>query len=155
MIKYYHQFFEDYCGCHYEFEECGDAIPMHQHIGENAELQHNVSVLKGSVRVNERVVKKGEVYDFDSSEWHEIVALEPGTHILNVYTEIPGGYLQLDKTLLTGEIRGTNQREQAGHFNGTPGGVEPSVGGAGTITVREGPGFIQRFGAANTEAGEI
>ena len=101
MIHYHHQIFEDYIGARYRFENIGDAIPMHIH---GDDLSHDVTVEKGSVRVNERIVHQGETYKFNSHEPHEVVALEPNTVTFHVYDVFPEHYLNLPTECLEGTI---------------------------------------------------
>ena len=78
-------------GLYYSFPKRGDGIAMHAHPA--VELQHNITVLRGSVLVYgergpdhgwRRVLGQGDIFDFDSDQPHEIAALEDNTLILNM-----------------------------------------------------------------------
>jgi hypothetical protein len=77
----------------YEFKKVGDQIPAHTH--ENAAAKgghHNVIVLRGAVCVvlpyHTITVRVGDdPLDFDGLLEHTIVALMPGTKILNLYRD--------------------------------------------------------------------
>lgn len=74
-------------GAIYEVDVVGEGIRMHRH---PPEMAHNVIVLRGSVLVYGpegsgcKHLSAGDVWDFDWSQWHEIMALEPNTKIFNV-----------------------------------------------------------------------
>jgi quercetin dioxygenase-like cupin family protein len=74
------------CGIVYTLEQ-GSGIPMHAHREEK--YYHNTVVLNGSVLIYgkdwQRLVKAGEMCDFDSSLPHEIQALEDNTRIINMF----------------------------------------------------------------------
>jgi quercetin dioxygenase-like cupin family protein len=74
------------CGIVYTLSQ-GSGIPMHAH--REKQYYHNTVVLKGSVLVYgkdwQKVVKAGEMADFDSSQPHEIHALEDNTRIINMF----------------------------------------------------------------------
>lgn len=86
----------------YVFEKAGDGLPKHSH---EADTAHNVVVLFGSVSVNvegeaSKIVSQGHVCDFDWSKPHYIVALEPGTLILNLLLSgMPEAYKDPDVEL--------------------------------------------------------
>src|SRR5262245_56545812 len=91
-------------GMRYRFDASGDAIPAHTH---DATTAHNVCVLRGSVEIrfqNEtRRLRTGDVFDFDGTRLHGIVATEPA-EILNLFLNgIPPGY----DTLPAYELEGT------------------------------------------------
>ena len=73
-------------GIRYVFRE-GERLWPHAHEGETADQAHNVIVLKGSVRfegASFNILVAGDVFDFDGSQAHAIVALEPGTTTLHL-----------------------------------------------------------------------
>jgi hypothetical protein len=69
----------------------GCGIPMHAHVEER--LYHNTVVLNGSVLIYgedwQQVVRAGQMFDFDSSQPHEIQALEDSTRIINMFVNGP------------------------------------------------------------------
>lgn len=73
-------------GMRYLFEERGDGLAMHRHDPSD---EHNVIVLKGSIHVSSRgwdgIEVSAPMIINVLPEWHEIVALEPGTELLNIY----------------------------------------------------------------------
>jgi len=74
-------------GIYYTFNK-GQGLRMHLH---SDDMFHNVIVLKGKVAVygyeglGLKVVESGTVFDFDSSQPHEVCALTDNTIILNLY----------------------------------------------------------------------
>src|SRR5271163_4770581 len=76
--------------------KAGSGLPMHSH--KDSETGHNIIVLQGSICVYGenaswiKVLKHGEIFDFDSDEPHEICALEDSTKILNLYLIKPIGF---------------------------------------------------------------
>jgi quercetin dioxygenase-like cupin family protein len=72
-------------GSIYDFPDAGDALPMHSH-GE-ADV-HITVVARGSFRVHgngwERVLKAGDVADWQPNDPHEFIALEGNSRIVNI-----------------------------------------------------------------------
>jgi len=73
----------------YLFESKGDVLSEHYHAkGEG----HITFVIKGSVKIEskhlqnnwERIGKIGNFFDLPDDQWHEIIALEDDTKILNI-----------------------------------------------------------------------
>lgn len=65
-------------GIRYEFKK-GERLWPHAHIDEIADQGHNVVVLKGSVLFvgsEQKTLSAGDVFDFDNTLAHSIVALE-------------------------------------------------------------------------------
>lgn len=85
-------------GFRYLFEKAGDGLRRHEHTAETA---HNVIVLFGSVSANvegqsSRILLQGNVFDFDWTKQHDIIALEPNTLVLNLMLfGMPVGYEDL------------------------------------------------------------
>lgn len=78
-------------GMRYLFEGRGDGLAMHRHPQGQ---EHNVIVLRGAIQVTGKneagQLSPGIRVDAPAiidilPEWHEIVALEPGTELLNIY----------------------------------------------------------------------
>lgn len=68
-------------GIRYVFKE-GERLWPHAHERESADQAHNIIVLKGSVifdGLERKVLTAGDVFDFDGSQAHSILALEPDT----------------------------------------------------------------------------
>lgn len=92
-------------GFHYLFEQAGDGLRKHVHTDETA---HNVIVLLGSVAVNitgepSKILRQGNVFDFDWTREHYLVALEPNSLVLSLMLfGIPAGYKDLPETELHG-----------------------------------------------------
>jgi hypothetical protein len=102
MITYQHYTRGNQFGCRYCFDKVGDTIPMHTH---EPEMYHDVYVVRGAVRVNSKVLYRGESYIPDNSRPHEIVALEPDTVLWNVYLNgKPEQYNKLSEKELGGVI---------------------------------------------------
>jgi hypothetical protein len=100
MIKYFHSRHEGVFDCRYDFDRSGETIPMHSHLPP---MYHSVKVLRGSVRVNNRIVLCGEAFIPENDQPHEIVALEPRTAILNTYLN---GEPEEYKTLTLQQLEG-------------------------------------------------
>lgn len=85
-------------GMRYLFTDRGEGLPMHHH---RPEEEHTVIVLKGAIRITSRgtVLRKDvpapAIIDI-LPELHELVALEPGTELLNLYIHgKPADYIGL------------------------------------------------------------
>jgi hypothetical protein len=82
-------------GMRYRFDKRGDGLAMHKHPPDQ---DHNVIVLRGAVQITGRI--EGVCAEASAPaiietlpEWHEIVALEPSTELLNLYKHgKPAGY---------------------------------------------------------------
>ena len=102
MIHFKYEFEGPRWGCRYIFKNRFDKIPTHSH---PPHLEHNITVVRGSVLTNNVILKKGDIYEFDGTKPHSIMALCPDTEILNVYKHgIPPGYLQVPKEQLEGTV---------------------------------------------------
>jgi hypothetical protein len=100
MIYYHHE--ENPFRCYYDFEECGDTITTHSH---PVSRFHDVFVISGSVRVNDKILKAGERYVPDNALPHEIVALTPFAAIVNRYLNgKPDDYKDIPLEKLSGRI---------------------------------------------------
>jgi quercetin dioxygenase-like cupin family protein len=83
-------------GMRYLFEKRGDGLSMHKHPPDQ---DHNVIVLRGAIQVTGRNDNSGPTKAAAPAiieilpKWHELVALEPGTELLNLYRHgKPAGY---------------------------------------------------------------
>jgi quercetin dioxygenase-like cupin family protein len=73
----------------YLFEKEGDVLAEHYHPKDDG---HITFVIKGSVKIEskhlqnnwERVGNIGDFFDIPDDQWHEIIALEDNTKILNI-----------------------------------------------------------------------
>jgi quercetin dioxygenase-like cupin family protein len=80
-------------GTIYDFPFKGDILPMHWHTEDNV---HITVVARGSFTARgqnwDRVVLAGDVIDWEPEQWHEFVALEDNSRIVNIIkgTGIPG-----------------------------------------------------------------
>jgi quercetin dioxygenase-like cupin family protein len=76
-------------GTVYLFESNGDVLSEHYHAKDEG---HITFVIKGSVKIEskllennwERIGKIGDFFDLPDDQWHEIIALEDNTKILNI-----------------------------------------------------------------------
>jgi len=72
-------------GTIYDFPEVNDELPMHWHNEENV---HITVVARGSFRAIgpnwERVVKAGDVIDWEPEQLHSFFSLEPNSRIVNI-----------------------------------------------------------------------
>ncbi len=72
-------------GIVYLFEKTNDVLERHFH---EAGMGHITVVSSGSVKIIgegwEKEVKTGGVVDLPDREWHEIIALEDNTKIVNI-----------------------------------------------------------------------
>lgn len=83
----------DLFGVVYTFAEAGHGIGMHDHRGRDD--HHNIIVLRGAVMVYgpdqswRRHLKQGAIMAMDPKAHnpHEVLALEPGTQTLHLYTQ--------------------------------------------------------------------
>lgn len=93
-------------GILYRFPKAGLGLPMHSHAGPTANLQHHILCTQGKVLIHRENSSALEMHagedlrcggeHFDSSLPHEIVALEDGSHVLNVFKHgRPEGYEKL------------------------------------------------------------
>jgi quercetin dioxygenase-like cupin family protein len=81
----------------YVFDEMGEGLGEHYHDYTTA---HDIRVLQGSVVIQGDIPRKilnvGEVYNFDWTKNHAIIALEDGTAIMNTFINgIPEQYRNL------------------------------------------------------------
>lgn len=69
----------------YDFPKSGDTLPMHNHRSGGA---HISVVAKGSFVAKgagwETNMPLGAVVDWDENQWHEFVAAEPNSRLVNV-----------------------------------------------------------------------
>jgi len=85
-MKYDHYESGALYGIRYQFKE-GERLWPHAHVDDMADQGHNIIVLQGSVifdGTERRVLTAGEVFDFDGSQLHSILALEPDTVTLHM-----------------------------------------------------------------------
>lgn len=88
-------------GLYYNFERAGEGLPMHSHVGDRAYGEHNVILIAGELRIIGRPPQMD--CDFaapsiinDLPTEHELIALEPGTEILNLFKHgKPAHYAEL------------------------------------------------------------
>lgn len=115
-LHFQHQIRAEGFGVRYTFDEIGDGIPRHSH---DPETEHSVFVESGAVKVYgphvRAYVYAGGLLRFDSSQPHEIMAIEPRTVIFNrfengepaSYQDLPpherGGSYTREQMPLTGE----------------------------------------------------
>lgn len=89
----------------YRFESAGDAIPEHAH---QDWAFHNVVVLKGSCAFESqgttRILRAGEVFDFDGRIPHRISACEPTESIHFFLNGEPADYVNVPASDLSGSI---------------------------------------------------
>jgi quercetin dioxygenase-like cupin family protein len=73
-------------GVHYLIDKAGEGIMMHSHL--YPETWHFTRVLKGSIHVYgdgiDALAKAGSEFHFPSYRYHEVIALEDSTEILNI-----------------------------------------------------------------------
>lgn len=104
MITYSHYRSGKIFGMRYVFES-GNALPVHAHKPEEL---HNVIVLKGRCRFSSveqsRTLEAGEVFDFDGSIEHLIVALEPCELLSLFLNGEPENYKNLSESDRSGVI---------------------------------------------------
>jgi hypothetical protein len=76
-------------GVHYTFDKAGEGISMHAHVEPNT--RHDTRCLVGSCELYgdglSLTLKAGETAKFKSYRMHEIVALQDGTELVNVFNE--------------------------------------------------------------------
>jgi hypothetical protein len=94
-------------GTHYRFDEAGEGIPMHSHV--NMSMWHSTRCIAGRCEIYgdipAAILTAGETYKFKSYRLHELVALEPGTEIINVFTHgKPMDYIGVPADALSGTI---------------------------------------------------
>lgn len=73
-------------GIRYAFNQ-GEKLWPHEHTGETADQAHNIVVLRGAVMFEgetRKLLRAGDIHDFDGSQTHSIVALEPNTVTLHL-----------------------------------------------------------------------
>ena len=72
-------------GTVYDFPEVGDVLPMHWHTEENV---HITIVARGSFKAIgpnwEKIVKAGDVIDWQPMQQHEFISVEPNSRIVNI-----------------------------------------------------------------------
>jgi hypothetical protein len=91
---------------HYLFDMIGDGVPKHSHDETTA---HNIVVLAGCVAIHYedgfKTLKTGDVESISWDKPHSIVALEPGSKIINFYLNgFPREYALLPESVLVGSI---------------------------------------------------
>jgi hypothetical protein len=98
----------------YRFPKRGDGLSMHKHEGQSEYLQHAVLCTQGRVAIYGPgkhwcwELSAGEDLRFDSSQLHEICALEDGSHVLNVLKHgRPAGYEKLPANELDSSVEMT------------------------------------------------
>jgi quercetin dioxygenase-like cupin family protein len=72
----------------YDFAEVGDTLPMHSH---DASSVHTTIIARGSFEliqpgVAPETLRGGDVMFFDVDQAHELIALEPGSRMINQVT---------------------------------------------------------------------
>jgi quercetin dioxygenase-like cupin family protein len=90
----------------YRFDKKGDGIPMHEH---PPHLEHDIACTRGSVRVHgpkwEQHLLAGRILHFDSSQPHEIEALEDNSSVLNTFLQgRPREYANLPAHEIDGSV---------------------------------------------------
>jgi hypothetical protein len=69
----------------YDFEEIDDVLPMHEHGKDDI---HITIVARGSFRCHgagwESKILAGDVLDWEVGQFHEFIALEPNSRLVNV-----------------------------------------------------------------------
>ena len=95
-------------GIVYTFDKAGEGIRMHMH---DEDHEHNTTVLHGSIVIYgpqgvwKQTIGAGQIFDFDSSEPHEIAALEDGTVIINTFLlGMPSYYADLPPHEVEGKL---------------------------------------------------
>jgi quercetin dioxygenase-like cupin family protein len=89
-------------GIRYHFQ-AGERLWPHAHIAECADQAHNVIVVKGSLMfegAEKRLLNAGDIYDFDGTQPHAIIALEESITLHLMLQGKPGsfsGYTQEQK----------------------------------------------------------
>jgi quercetin dioxygenase-like cupin family protein len=86
MIVHPQQFqFGKLSGAIYDFPEIGDILPKHIHDDSNA---HITIIAKGKVKVTAgdwtQEVECGKVIDLPANQYHEFIAIEPNSRIVNI-----------------------------------------------------------------------
>jgi len=83
----------DLRGAIYRFEEAGDVLPKHVH---DEDTVHITIVTVGRVKAYshdwEIEARAGQIINFRAGEPHEIMALDPGTQIVNIQKRMGGEY---------------------------------------------------------------
>lgn len=107
MTHFQHYLSGKVFGIKYIFDLAGDGLPYHTH---EADTVHNVLVMRGMVKVvfdGETIyLREGDVYDFDGSLNHGIIAMEPDSCILNLFLNgQPEEYKTLPESELFGEFK--------------------------------------------------
>ena len=73
----------------YDFAEPTECIPMHNHLSD-LETNHISIVVKGSFICKgsgwQMKVKAGDIVSFDPDQWHEFIAAEKDSKLINVIT---------------------------------------------------------------------
>jgi len=103
MIKYNWYRSGAIFGMRYEMD-AGSRLPMHSH---ESDTLHNVIVLSGHVRFDGETLSDlhaGDVFDFDGTKPHTIIAVQKST-ILNLNLNgIPPGYAELPESEHSGVV---------------------------------------------------
>lgn len=94
-------------GTHYVFDRAGDGIPMHSHV--NKPMWHFTRCIKGSVRVYgdelDTTLTEGQSAFFKPWRMHEILALEDGSEVVNVFNNgKPADYEGMTPESLSGSV---------------------------------------------------
>jgi quercetin dioxygenase-like cupin family protein len=76
----------------YECEDMYAGLPAHAH-KPNSGLEHNIHCIKGEILVyvlpeTYKILKAGDIYEFDSTQWHGIVPIEEGAVFVNTSTTL-------------------------------------------------------------------
>lgn len=106
MTQFQHYLSGKVFGIKYIFDLVGDGLPYHIHKSDTA---HNVVMMRGSVKVvfdhHTVYLREGDVFDFDGSLNHGIIAMEPDSCILNLFLNgQPEEYKLLPESELSGEF---------------------------------------------------
>lgn len=73
----------------YDFAEPTECIPMHNH-AHDVDTNHISIVVKGSFICKgsgwQMTVKAGDIVSFEADQWHEFIAVEKDSKLINVNT---------------------------------------------------------------------
>ena len=81
-------------GIRYEFKK-GERLWPHSHIQETSDQAHNIVVLRGAVLfvgMEQKTLTAGDVFDFDNTRAHSIVALEESVTLHLMLQGKPGSF---------------------------------------------------------------
>jgi hypothetical protein len=107
MVRFKHYRSGRLYGIQYWFDRVNDQLPEHAH---DASTFHNIVCLGGVVFLiyhdgEPHRIGAGEIYDFDGSRRHRIVAASPDSVIINFYLNgMPEGYDRLPPEELQGVV---------------------------------------------------